>query len=213
MFYYNGYVGPDTRVIFHPHIPRTGGRFLENLFKASDLYPSHNDYSTKKENVSIPHLDRELYEDYYDEEALSLPSFTVVRNPITRFISAYRVTRDIHSLPDINTFVKELPEFYKKNPRSCDNFFTPQYKFVKRGMKIWKFERGFGEDFCNWINKEFDMIFDKLLKYRSRSVLNKYHLDYKEKLYYENNCTVNDKLTKRSILRLIRFYWRDYLIV
>jgi len=206
-FYYNGYVGPERRVIFHPHIPRTGGRFIEQIFKYNNFSPHFNYYDQKVNDVSLPHMDSEMYNNFYDEESLSLPSFTVIRNPIDRFISAYKVTRDIHSLPEINVFIKNLSYFYQSNPKSLDNFLTPQYKFLKKGMKLWKFENGFEQTLCDWININFDV----KLKYDD-GIKEIYEDLQKEKLVYENSCTLRERLSNYSKVILIKFYWRDFFI-
>lgn len=205
-FYYNGFVGPERRVIFHPHIPRTGGRFVEQIFRHNNFSPHFDYYDQKVENVSLPHMDKEMYVNFFDGESLQLPCFTVIRDPIDRFISAYRVTKKIHSLPDINFFIKNLSSFYKKNPKSLDNFLTPQHKFIKKGMKLWKFENGFDQKFCDWININFDTH----LEYNV-NIEKKYNELQKEKLDYEESCGLKEKLTLSSKFRLIKFYWKDYL--
>ena len=206
-FYYNGVVGPDRRVIFYPHIPRTAGRFVSEIFLHNDFLPYYEFYNQKVENVSLPHMDREMYVNFFDKDSMELPSFTVVRNPIDRFISAYRVTKEIHSLPDINTFAKNLPSFYKKNQRSLDNFLTHQHKFIKKGMKLWKFEKGFDQEFCDWINKNFHTE----LKY-DPSIKLKYAKSQHEKMQYEESCVMKEKLSITSKLILLKFYWKDFFI-
>ena len=76
---------------FFAHIPRTAGRFVEANLLLNDIEwdDAHLDNGlgvmSKVNGVEIAHYHRDYYEKYLDVK--DIPHFSIVRNPITRFIS------------------------------------------------------------------------------------------------------------------------------
>ena len=138
---------------FHIHIPRTAGRFLEanfplNGFGMEKLVPP------MIEGVERQHLHRELYEEHLD--IAGIPHFTIVRNPIDRFISCSIFLKRMYGnsiqkeMEDEYLFFSMLENFPFPDSR---NWFRPQIDYITSDTNIWKFEDGFGEDFEEWISE------------------------------------------------------------
>ena len=84
---------PTGKKVFFAHIPRTAGRFIEqNLLENNDFVwddPPHLETGLGVMSVvhgaEVAHWHRDLYQKYLSVE--NIPHFSVVRDPITRFIS------------------------------------------------------------------------------------------------------------------------------
>lgn len=104
------------------HIPKTAGTSIHNkLYNRTD---SENYHKTFFELLN--EHDAELFESYW--------SFSVVRNPYDRFISAFEyaktVTQEIDPNSNFNDFIKKMEgnssSFYSYLPI----YFMPQFKFI-----------------------------------------------------------------------------------
>ena len=144
---------------FFIHIPRTAGRFLVENFWLNDYDIEHHltneriktkeipDYLwTPVEGVEISHTHYSLYNKW--KSIKDLPSITVVRNPIDRFFSASG--RIASSLPSSFENWTTYKNFFSKKEKH--NWWRPQHEFVSPHTNIWKYEDGFGKNFCDWIN-------------------------------------------------------------
>ena len=145
--------------IFFAHIPRTAGRFVEanlsqNDFKWDDVYLDNGKGIMSIVNgFEIAHYHRDHYMKYLDVK--DIPHFSIVRNPIDRFISASIYIKRFcgdkaqEGVEDKNSFLYVL----KSIPyRQSLNWFRPQIDFLRSDTHIWKFEDGFGEDFVSWLS-------------------------------------------------------------
>jgi len=144
---------------FFIHIPRTAGRFLVENFWRNDYDIEHhltkerikekeipNYLWTPAEGVEISHTHYSLYNKW--KSIKDLPSITVVRNPIDRFFSASgRIAPSLHSSFENWTTYES---FFSK--KKISNWWRPQHEFVSPHTNIWKYEDGFGKNFCDWIN-------------------------------------------------------------
>jgi hypothetical protein len=91
-------------------------------------------------------------------DTTSIPSFTVVRNPINRFLSYTNYWRTGKtSLINILQTEKGVTEFFSQTPFSLDMFLKPQWKYCNKNIKIWKYESGLGNNFVDWLNNEFNL--------------------------------------------------------
>ena len=75
---------PRKRFLF-VHIPRTAGRFLEENF-VENGFESEQILWKSVDGIEIAHFHNELYLKHFDDLG-SIPHFTIVRNPVDRFIS------------------------------------------------------------------------------------------------------------------------------
>ena len=74
-----------NKSIYFVHIPRTGGRYIKELIKFNNHICILGDY-VQWNNKEVSHLCFPDYEVFLN--FLECQKFTVVRNPIDRFVSA-----------------------------------------------------------------------------------------------------------------------------
>ena len=184
---------------FFIHIPRTAGRFLvENLghHGCKIIHPFINEplalnspYTRQKiEGVEMLHAHENIYKNW--NKVKEIPHFTIVRNPIDRFFSA----SSRHDLNLSQSYIEDRDNFNKEfSKKHYRNWFRLQHEFVSSETKIWKYENGFGKDFCNWISNI--MLFPFNIKSR----------DYK-KVYVKDKF----KKTKTLIDNIRKFYKKDF---
>ena len=147
------YPNPTKRFLF-VHIPRTAGRFLEENFKENGFEPEQILWKSV-DGIEIAHFHNELYIKHFDDLG-SIPHFTVVRNPVDRFMScSIFLTRmygdDIQeAMEDPMMFSSMLQNFPLTQ---AINWFRPQIDFLTDDTNIWKFEDGFGSDFDEWMSE------------------------------------------------------------
>ena len=79
------------------------------------------------------------------------------------------------------------------DPSFSANWFRSQVDFMNDKTKIWKYENGFGKDFCNWISDTVSFPF------------NIKSLDY-TKVYVKDKF----KKTKTLIDNIRKFYKKDF---
>ena len=149
---------------FFIHIPRTAGRFLLENFRKNGYNIEHhltkeifkegkeirNYLWTPVEKVDVSHTHHSLYNKW--KNIKGLPTITVIRNPIDRFFSASpSFTKHFNpsSFEDWTSFNNILSKYISIN---TGNWWRPQHEFVSPRTNIWKYENGFGEKFCDWIN-------------------------------------------------------------
>ena len=145
--------------VFFAHIPRTAGRFVEanlsqNDFKWDDVHLDNGKGIMSIVNgFEIAHYHRDHYMKYLDTK--DIPHFSIVRNPIDRFISASIYIKRFcgdkaqEGVEDKNSFLYVL----KSIPyRQSINWYRPQIDFLRSDTHIWKFEDGFGKDFVSWLS-------------------------------------------------------------
>ena len=143
---------PRKRFLFI-HIPRTAGRFLEENF-VENGFESEQIIWKSVDGIEIAHFHNELYLKHFDDLS-NIPHFTIVRNPIDRFMScSIFLTRmygdDIQeAMEDPMMFGSMLQNFPLTQ---AVNWFRPQMDFITDDTNIWKFEDGFGSDFDEWLS-------------------------------------------------------------
>ena len=145
--------------VFFAHIPRTAGRFVEANLSQNDFRWDDAHLDNGKGIMSIvngfevAHYHRDHYMKYLDVK--DIPHFSIVRNPIDRFISASIYIKRFcgdkaqEGVEDKNSFLyvlKSIPH------RQSLNWFRPQIDFLRSDTHIWKFEDGFGDDFVSWLS-------------------------------------------------------------
>ena len=147
------YPNPTKRFLF-VHIPRTAGRFLEENFKENG-FEAEQILWKSVDGIEIAHFHNELYLKHFDDLG-SIPHFTIVRNPIDRFIScsiflSRMYGEDIQeAMEDPIMFGSMLQNFPLTQ---AVNWFRPQMDFITDDTNIWKFEDGFGSDFDEWMSE------------------------------------------------------------
>ena len=187
---------------FFIHIPRTAGRFLvENLgsygceivhpFIDSPISLTSPYVKQTIEGIEMMHAHRSIYNKWNKVKDIS--HFTIVRNPIDRFFSA-------SSRPDLNlslSYVEDWNNFNKEfSKKHYRNWFRPQHEFVSSETKIWKYENGFGKDFCNWISDIVSFLFT-----------------IKSSHYQKIETKAKFKKTKALIDNINKFYRKDFQLL
>ena len=150
------------------HIPRTGGRFIEvNLEKNGwevepiDYYGIPHYQHSFIDDCEIAHFHRELYEKHCEIEGLE--QIAVIRNPIDKFFSASTYLVTVYGQE-----VKERLEDYDEMVSIIKNFpmaetlswWRPQVDFLTEKTHLWKFEKGLGRDFGEWISDKVGVPFE-----------------------------------------------------
>ena len=147
------YPNPTKRFLF-VHIPRTAGRFLEENFKENG-FEAEQILWKSVDGIEVAHFHNELYLKHFDDLG-SIPHFTIVRNPVDRFMScSIFLTRmygdDIQeAMEDPMMFGSMLQNFPLTQ---AVNWFRPLMDFITDDTNIWKFEDGFGSDFDEWMSE------------------------------------------------------------
>ncbi len=145
--------------VFFAHIPRTAGRFVEANLLANDFDWGDNYLDTGLgvmsvvNGVEIAHYHREYYQQYLDVK--NIPHFSIVRSPITRFISGSIYLKrtygdDIQSVMEDSimfaSMIQNLPF------KEAWNWYRPQVDFLTNQTHVWKFENGINEEFVSWLS-------------------------------------------------------------
>tara|TARA_R100001463_G_scaffold7749_1_gene24546 strand:- start:435 stop:1022 length:588 start_codon:yes stop_codon:yes gene_type:complete len=185
-----------NKKIYFVHIPRTGGRFVHNLFEHNNfLVNLSNDFPYK--NYEFMHLHHELLcnFNFYKNNK----KFTIVRNPLDRFMSFAKF--DMYRNNKGHTFrlktkedVLDYIELCSKAHFRYSNWLRPQSEFVSKDCKIWKFEDGLKDNFLQFLKINFDI-----------------KLDYVESLWEEVNILHEDLKNIDPIKKAVELiYNKDY---
>jgi len=193
----------DHRVRFL-HIPRTGGRFLSYIFN-KNYYCTHYNFYNKFKDCEVVHLN--IFEsNCFFASSKMFETFTVVRNPLDKFISCLThfnklnknlIKHMFENEKNFNNIVNKLRE-----DKTNNNWFEPQINFIEHDTKIWKFEDGFDKKFNKWmlnnLNIKMEELQDDELKnakfpgYPSRKI----NLNNREKQYIKNYYFLDYKILK-----------------
>ena len=153
------------------HIPRTGGRFIEvNLEKNGwemepiDQYGVPHYQHAFIDECEIAHFYRDLYEKHCDIEGI--PQLAVIRNPVDRFISASTYFRTLYGskvqqrMEDYDEFISVIENFHKDLDVETINWWRPELDYLTDKTYLWKFEKGLGDDFGNWMSEKLGVPFE-----------------------------------------------------
>ena len=199
---------PTGKRFLFVHIPRTGGRFVEaNFLRLNEIWwdDDWDKFGIDKmykpvHGVELGHFHREHYLKYLDCEGI--PHVSIVRNPITRFISASlylrRFYEGISGWPPIqedmeNNFSAMMDNYVNMIPEAR-NWYRPQVDFMTDDTHIWKFENGLGDEYFSWLSGivGVDLVYDDNVEYIT---------DPDEHIKLE--------LTEKLLHNLVRFYKQD----
>ena len=190
--------------LFFVHIPRSGGRYIKYLFKDLNEYECLYGTNDKYKGVEEMHLHLKLLKEL--PEYKSTPKFTVVRDPLGRFISMMAADFSLNNHLNKKLIVSDLRVFklYLKETSSIyrcyfTNWFKPQYEFIGKDCKIWRYEDGFGKSFHDFLYKEFNIV----LKVKKQKII--------AASKYDNNKTL--KLKPEFIKEVKKFYRKDYTLL
>ena len=207
---------PSGNRFLFVHVPRTGGRYVEaNFLRNCDIWWDDDRKALGKisdageyldvmykavDGVEMGHFHRELYEKHLD--CKGIPHFTIIRNPIKRFISASLYLRRFYERiqgwdsiqQDMEDNFSSMLDNYISMVPEARNWYRPQVDFISPETNIWIFERGLGEEFVSWLSGiiDVDLKFDENVEYIT---------DPDEHIKLE--------LTEKLLHNLVRFYKKD----
>jgi len=151
----------NNKLLYFIHIPKCAGSAIEDFFLENGAMVSFLDRSGKFSSTwyksSPQHIDETTFKrlfniDIFDE------LFTIVRNPVERYISAYKHTyKFLKPGTNINDFTILLSDHLKKNNSLMgfrDNHFLPMSKFIPEinSIKIFKLEDSL-DPVLKWLNE------------------------------------------------------------
>ncbi len=150
----------NNRLVFFAHTPKTGGTYVENLFKAN-RYEECLSFSKPWRfgmKISPQHYHREIYEKIIDFDRIDF-SFMTVRHPYDRFMSELRYQLLKHK-SDVCDLVRAAEDRFKNNPCALDNHLRPQIDFFHPNLKIFKIETGLGKSWAQEVSRRFQLGFN-----------------------------------------------------
>ena len=178
---------PTEKKVFFAHIPRTAGRYVEanflwrNNFTWDELpLDTGNGVMTTLHGAEIAHWHNDIYEEHLNVK--DVPNFSIVRNPVDRFISGSVYLKRLYGndsqelFENENLFFSMIANIPMMDPSFSANWFRSQIDFMTDRTKIWKYEDGMGDNFVSWLSGIIgvDLKFDEDIEYpKSRDEGNK----------------------------------------
>ena len=169
---------PTGKKVFFAHIPRTAGRYVDanllwrNNFTWDEIdLDTGNGVMTVLHGEEIAHWHKDLYEKHLNVK--DIPNFSIVRNPVDRFISGSIYLKRLYGndsqeqFEDPHLFFSMIANIPLVDPSFSANWFRSQVDFMSENTKIWKYEDGMGENFVNWLGDLIgvDLKFDEDIDY------------------------------------------------
>ena len=169
---------PTGKKVFFAHIPRTAGRYVDanllwrNNFTWDEIdLDTGNGVMTVLHGEEIAHWHKDLYEEHLNVK--DIPNFSIVRNPVDRFISGSIYLKRLYGndsqeqFEDPHLFFSMIANIPLVDPSFSANWFRSQVDFMSENTKIWKYEEGMGENFVNWLGDLIgvDLKFDEDIDY------------------------------------------------
>lgn len=193
------------------HIPRTGGRYVANLlvnsgYSYSENFPASGYRHIYYKGKELLHLNLKEEEEVAKICNKEIPKirFTIIRNPVDKFISFSRVFYSYIKLINLDWKDMENPEIFEEimdrfgflsGSNDSDklelvfglknlgnNAYINQTEFIDDTVKVWKFEDGLDKKFVEWLNDEVGL---------DNVVLNE--VSYKKKSYDEHDYKFSDE--------------------
>lgn len=140
------------KLIFYAHVPKCGGsaleQYLHDRFGAVAFQnpryfaqPVQKRWTkTSPQHIDMAALDLLFPPGFFDA------SFTVVRHPVDRLVSAYHFQRDVEkSIPEVVSFgdwLEDIPDILAENPFALDNHIRPMTELVPEGAHVFHLEHG-----------------------------------------------------------------------
>ncbi|WND03200.1 sulfotransferase family 2 domain-containing protein [Temperatibacter marinus] len=129
--------------IFFVHIPKTGGTYVEDLFRANGFQVHF--WKPRRllpvEAISQQHYHLDILKNIFYMESFDY-KFVTVRHPVKRLISEYKM-RNPDQEVEINSWIDDTLDQASQDPSYLDNHLRPQHEFHQEGIDIFKQEDGF----------------------------------------------------------------------
>jgi hypothetical protein len=162
-------------LLYFAHIPKTGGSSVEAYLRQKGPLAGLQSRTHGWSRTTFQHAHRTVFADLF-REGFCDAGFTIVRDPIARLASAYRMRvslGDTHgparrlprpvrrlvqaALPEprsplpVDAWVPRVFSAYARNPYLHDNHIRPQAEFVDPSHRVFRFEAGLDPVF-DWID-------------------------------------------------------------
>lgn len=140
------------KLIFYAHVPKCGGsaleQYLHDRFGAVAFQnpqylalPQAKRWSkTSPQHIDTASLDLLFPPGFFDA------SFTVVRHPVARLVSAYHFQRDLEkSIAEVVSFgdwLEDIQDILAESPFALDNHIRPMTELVPEGSHVFHLEHG-----------------------------------------------------------------------
>lgn len=202
------------------HIPRTGGRYVTNLlvnngYDYAKDFPGSGHRTIHWRGKELLHLNLREEKTLAEICGRTLPEnrFTIVRNPVDKFLSFSSMFESFINIAGIGWKEMEDPGALKqvmeqfgfiggKEGQSQEMFFgfrnmgnnscIDQRFYIDDTVKVWKFENGLGKNFIEWLNDEMKLDVSQVeVSYPKRS-FDDHRRDFSDKLvenlsnYFQN---------------------------
>lgn len=204
------------------HIPRTAGRYVATLltnngYDYAPEFPASGYRTIMWEGKELLHLNLEEENRLMELCHINTPDirFTVIRNPVEKFISFSNVFENFIKTMNLtwkdmevaNNFYeimenvgflgdgeKDKYELAMGMRRLGNNAYIDQRNFIDDTVKVWRFEDGLGSEFVNWLNEiGLEDVELTPVEYRQRSFDN-HKTEFTDKMldiiynYFEEEC-------------------------
>ena len=195
----------DGKSILYIHVPKTGGSYIENLFKKNGFTMSYFDNSRdflSLRTCSPQHYHADILKQLFNVEKFDYV-FMSVRDPLKRHISEFRMRANGRKTPlDINGWTKKVIENYEENKFVYDNHIRPQSEFYISGIDVFSQDDGFNDNFVEIISKKigFEFTVKKIDKVMHRDSI-------------QTTKTNESKISTKTIDTLKLFYANDYKLM
>lgn len=137
----------DQKILF-VHIPKTGGTYVEDLFRANGFQVDFWKPNRLKpvEAISPQHYHAAILAQIFDLSAFDY-IFTCVRAPFDRLVSEYKM-RCPNGEQAFDRWADETLKTAINDPSYLDNHLRPQSQYLLPNIGIYRQENGFGEQFA-----------------------------------------------------------------
>ena len=138
---------PTGKKVFFAHIPRTAGRYVDanllwrNNFTWDEIdLDTGNGVMTVLHGEEIAHWHKDLYEEHLNVK--DIPNFSIVRNPVDRFISGSIYLKRLYGndsqeqFEDPHLFFSMIANIPLVDPSFSANWFRSQVDFMNDKTKI-----------------------------------------------------------------------------
>ncbi|QDY70968.1 sulfotransferase family 2 domain-containing protein [Qingshengfaniella alkalisoli] len=141
------------RLVYYAHIPKCGGTavawYLSERFGKiafSDSMHTRHDPVTSWSKSSPQHIDNRSLSRLFPRDFFDA-TFTIVRHPVARLVSAYHFQLEVESsisgnIGGFSDWLAELPDMMAENPFIYDNHVRPMNDLVPNDARIFHMEHG-----------------------------------------------------------------------
>lgn len=161
----------DTGVkVFFAHVPKTGGTYIEDLFRKNGLerYFWYTQPSAMGLTISPQHFHRAIFEQFVDFAKFDL-RFMTVRHPLDRLISEFRSTYGKGHQLSLAEWLETSERNLTSNPGYRDNHLRPQMDFYHPALEIHRSEEQFNRGWARGVSERLGVEFPQLEVRRRRN--------------------------------------------